>query len=79
MPKAAIAGFQKIVRKCPNCKEDGPKELVSAGEKKVRWLMFFLLIPVFPLLIVYPLWYKNTLSLQAYCPKCNKTFHPGKF
>lgn len=30
--KAALAGFNRIIKKCPNCGRDGPKELVGTDK-----------------------------------------------
>lgn len=32
MAKAAIAGFNRIIKKCPHCGDKGPKELVGEGK-----------------------------------------------
>ena len=78
MAKAAIAGFQKVMKKCPYCKTEGPKELV-AGPKRTSWIIFIILL-LFTAgigLILIPLWRRT--SLEALCPNCNKSFHPGSF
>lgn len=73
MAKAAIAGFNKTMKKCPNCGTQGPKDIVG-GPKRVNWIMFIILL-LFTAgvgLLYVPWWYKS--SLEAYCPACNKSF-----
>jgi len=60
MAKGAVAGFQKVVRKCPKCKTDGAKELVE-GRRKRTWYTFWLL---------------KKSNLEALCPNCGHTFNP---
>lgn len=72
MAKAAIAGFNKTMKKCPHCGTQGPKDLVG-GPKRINWVMFIILLICGVVGLLYvPLWYKS--SLEAYCPACNKSF-----
>ena len=80
MPKSANAQFQKVIKTCPYCKTEGPKELVEGEKKKqVSWPIFFFLV-LFTAgfgLIFVPLWYRAKGGLlQAWCPVCNKGFKP---
>jgi hypothetical protein len=85
MATAAMAQFQKIMKKCPHCGDDGAKELVSGSPKqKIAWFKAFMLIFCtagigFFIKPLYPFWHKDGKSyLEALCAACNKSFHPGK-
>ena len=70
---------QKVLRKCPLCGDESPKDLVGGDdERKTNWLMFVVLLVVFfPLLVFTSLWRKKIRVVKAYCRACKGAFDPG--
>lgn len=79
MATRAVASFQRVARKCPRCRDAGPKEIVSKPGREFRplWFLLLLLAGVVGLVIV-PLWLRKTTRLAAHCPACGLVFKVGR-